>query len=159
MPSSSRTADAVIKRAQPSSLTADAEVASRRFTVDAWVMGERWRHHRVRDHMGMESDLYVTLSEDVGKYAAYTPIHWVLADLVARITSLEDSNQHRASFVADAWVALSGTYGHGVLRADSVIRRTGMAGSLLANAVITRGSSFAADAVILAGFRADAFIV
>ena len=72
------------------------------FTLDAFIQGERWKHHRQRDHTGADSDLYVMLSTDVGKYPAFTPIHYVLADLVARLIYLEDYRRTYGSFTIDA---------------------------------------------------------
>jgi hypothetical protein len=141
---------------------ADAVIAGRSFTADAWIMGDRWRHHRVRDHYGAESDLYVVLDSAIGPYDAGAPIHWVLEDMLARLSALENSERRRFTFVADAWLALSGTYGHGVVLADAAIKRTGMSGSFTANAYYRRGwASFTADAVIsqVTSFTADAFLV
>ena len=139
-------------------ITLDAEIASRRFTADAWILGDRWRHHRVRDHFGPESDLYVVLSQDIGKYALGTPIHWVIVDLVARITSLEDSDRHIGSVSMDAFIAASGTYGAGIMYADAVVFSTESA-TFTADASIAHGGVFTADALIVGGFTADAFIV
>lgn len=129
------------------------------FTANAWILGGPWQHHRLRDHYGVETDLFVVLSEDVGPYAAFTPLHFVIEDMVSRILALENGERQAGSFTASAWIATSGTYGRGVIFADSVIRRTGMSGSFTVNAVITRGGSFTADAFIQLAFTADAYIV
>lgn len=129
------------------------------FTADAWILGERWQHHRVRDHFGVDTDLFVVLSEDVGPYVAFTPLHYVIEDMVSRIVALESGEKQTGSFTADAFIATSGTYGKGAIFADAVIRKTGMAGSFTADAVLKRGGSFTADAFILLAFTADAYIV
>jgi len=141
-----------------SSITADAVISYRHFTADAWIMGERQRHHRVRDHFGAESDLYVVLSEDVAPYVAFTPVHWVLSDMVARIAALENNDRVRASFVADAFIAANGTYGQGYFTADAVFYKAAT-GSFTADATFTYGGTFTADAFIAGGITADAFIV
>jgi len=140
-------------------LTADAVVAPLRITADAWIADERWRHHRIRDHMGAESDLYVVLSERIGPYEMYTPIHWVIDDMVTRILALESGNKVlNLSFVADAWIAVSGTYQRGNWVVDAVIGKS-QSGSFKADAVLSRGGAITADAVIMPSFTADAFIV
>lgn len=140
-------------------LTSDAVIAPYRLFADAWIVAEHWRHHRVYDHYGIESDLYVALSEQVGKYAAYTPVHFVLEDMIARIEALESSSKRRASFTFDAWIATSGTYGMGVLFTDAIVFRSGLSDSFTIDAVITRGGAFTVDAYVAGGIRVDAFIV
>jgi len=142
-----------------SSITADAVVAARGFTADAWILGGRQRHHRVRDHFGAESDLYVALSADVGPYIAYTPIHWVLSDLVSRIAALENNNRVRSSLTADAFLAANGTYGRGFFTADAVKTETITVATLTADAVFAYGGSITADAFIAGAITMDAFIV
>ena len=152
------TTDAILQKEQSASFTADAIVAARSFTADAWIMGDRWKHHRVRDHFGMESDLYVSLSADVGPYVAFTPVHFVLEDMLARLERLENSNRVRDSFTADGWIAASGTYGLGIIRADAVIKDAG-SGSFTADAILVTGGSFTANAIIMPSFTANAYIV
>ena len=159
MPSSSFLADAVLLVSQSGSLTADATVVARHFTGDAWIIGERVKHHRVHDHYGAESDLVVVLSSDVGPYVAYTPIHWVLADMLSRLEQLENANRRRSSFTGDAWLAVSGTYGRGTFTADAMFHRDGMTGSFTGDAWFTRGGSFTGDAWIQATFTGDAYII
>jgi len=152
------TADAVTEAEQTATLTADATIYPHHFKADAWILGERWKHHRVRDHFGIESDLYVALSSDIGPYVAFTPIHYVLEDMVARIGALENNNRVRASFTADAWVAVSGEYGRGIFTADAITEAE-QTGSITADAVVILGGQFTADAIIMPSFTADAFIV
>jgi hypothetical protein len=140
-------------------LPADAVIAPRQFTADAWIAGKHWRHHRVYDHYGSDSDLYISLAERIGKYEAFTPIHFVLADMVDRIVSLESSSKQRSSFTADAWIAVSGTWEAGVIWANSVIFKSGLSGSFTIDAVVTRGGAFTLDAVIVKSFTVNAFIV
>ena len=141
------------------SITADAVIAARGFTADAWIIGGRQRHHRVRDHFGAESDLYVVLSEDIGPYIAYTPIHWVLADFVERIEALENTNRHRANLTADAFLAANGTYGQGFFTADAVKAETITVATLTADAVFGYGGTFTADAFLAGAITMDAYIV
>jgi len=158
MPESDFTIESVLQATQSDSVTADATIYPRRFMADAWILGERWKHHRVRDHFGIESDLYVALSSNVGPYIAFTPIHWVLEDMITRIQALENSNRIRSNFTADAWLALSGTYGRGVFRIDAVIFEAGVASSFSIDARITSGGSFTMDAWVLSAFTMNAYI-
>jgi hypothetical protein len=134
------------------SFSLDSVVAARGFTLDAWIAVARWQHHRVRDHFGPESDLFVILSEDVGQYPTGTPVHWVIADLVARILALENSDRTRVTFTLDA--VISGQ----AITIDAVIKST-VAASLTVDATITRGGSFTIDAVVVPTFTIDAYIV
>lgn len=156
--SSSVTADAVVKASLSGSVTANAEIAYRRFTADAWILGERQRHHRVRDHFGVESDLYVALSADVGPYVTYTPVHWVLSDMIDRLARLENNNRVRASFTADALIAANGSYGKGFVLADAVRKDSG-SGSITADAYIETGGYITADARFAGRITLDAYIV
>ena len=63
---------------------------------------ERWRHHRLRDHFGYESDLYVTLSEPLGPWPVGTPVHYVIASLLDQITALQSTNHTVLYFTANA---------------------------------------------------------
>ena len=152
MPASSFVVDAVISKTALPAFAIDAVIAARSFTIDAWIIGERWKHHRVRDHFGPESDLYVVLSEKVGKYEAFTPIHWVLADMAQRLVYLEDYTRTKASFSVDAWISDQ------VIVVDAVIKRT-ISGSLLVDAVLSKGGVFTVDACIAGIFTINAFIV
>lgn len=163
MPSASFTTDAIVKDIQTGQFTLDAEVIPYRFTIDAWILSERWRHHRVRDHYGPESDLYVVLSSPIGKYAQGTPVHWVIDDLLTRLQFLEDWDRVRGnSFTMDAFLAVSGTYGQGIFTADAIVEATqtftGSSGIKL-DAYIITGGSFTIDAVLVPRFTIDAFIV
>lgn len=141
-----------------SSVTADAVISYRGFTADAWILGDRQKHHRVRDHFGIESDLYVALSSNVGPYVAYTPVHWVLSDMIDRLARLENNNRVRADFTADAFIAANGTYGLGFVVADAVTKDSA-SGSFTADAVFGYSGSITADAVIAGGILADAYII
>lgn len=142
--------------------TTDAYIVARHFSVDAWILGAGQKHHRVRDHFGPESDLYVVLDATIGKYIEGTPVHWVIADMVERLSFLEDWNRVRDSFTLDAWLASSGTYGQGVFSIDSVVEATvtftGSSGIKVDAWVIT-GGSFSLDATIMPSFTIDAFII
>lgn len=73
-------------------------------SLNAFIAGDRWRHHRTRDHFGAESDLNVVLSADVGPWPEGTPVHHVLASLVGRVLSLEGNTPTVRSLVVDAWI-------------------------------------------------------
>jgi len=141
------------------SFTADAVVGPRSFTADAWILRLRPQHHRVRDHYGPESDLFVVLDSDVGPYKGGTPLHFVIEDILERLLSLETATKVRSSVTAEAWLALTGTYGRGVLYADAVIFKADTSGSLVSDAWLSGGGSITADAWIQAGFTADAYLV
>jgi len=140
------TLDATIQGNPNGSIALDAEVAARGATMDAWIVEERWRHHRIRDHFGAESDLFVVLSDDVGGYIALTPIHFVLDDLVSRIEALESNNRIRHAFTMDAYF-YAPEFGSYV--ADGIVKGP-------------QSGSFSIDAHIIdypqANFGLDAFI-
>jgi hypothetical protein len=121
------------------------------FTIDAWLTGDRWQHHRIRDHFGVDSDLYVVLSEKVGKYQAYTPLHAVLEDMVKRITALEVHDRVRSSFTIDAEV------GDRVFTIDATISGES-GGTFTIDAVIVPYGSFTIDAQLVGRFTIDAMI-
>lgn len=122
------------------------------FTIDAWITGDRWQHHRVNDHYGPESDLYVVLSEDVGKYVEGTPLHHVVEDMVARIVQLENYQRTFGTFSIDADIT------DRVFTIDAVISGT-IAGSFTIDADIKSIGSFTIDADIVGRFTIDAMIV
>ena len=132
--------------------TADAVIEPLRFTVDAFVFGKGYKHHRVNDHYGPESDLHVTLTSDIGKYPSGTPIHYVLDDLASRIIILESSDHIRASFSLDAIVDTSATFS-----VDASVAGTS-SGSFDADAWFSRGDTFALDAWLKTAFTVDAFL-
>ena len=142
-----------------STFSADAVISPHSFTADAWILGERARHHRVRDHFGSDSDLYIVLDTNIGPYVAFTPVHYVLEDMVSRIEALENNDRVRASFTADAFLATSGTWGQGFVTADAVIEKLGLSDTFTADAAIALGGTFTADAWIAGSFTADAWIV
>lgn len=162
MPSATFTTDAIIDKVISDSFSVDAYIVARSFSMDAWILGEGQKHHRVRDHFGPESDLYVVLDSTIGKYIEGTPVHWVISDLVDRLNYLEDWNRKRGSFTLDSWLAASGTYGRGVFDADAIVEATitftGTSG-IKVDAYIIKGGSFSADATIMPIFTIDAFIV
>lgn len=122
------------------------------FTGDAFIKGDGQKHSRSDDHTGADSDLYVALDERIGPYEEYTPIHYVLEDLVRRLQSLEDKTRVRSSFTGDAHIW--GQYFTG----DAVILST-IAGSFTGDATIITGGSFTGDAFIARTFTGDAYII
>jgi hypothetical protein len=138
------------------SFTGDAEVVAKHFTGDAWIIGDRWKHHRTRDHFGIESDLYVTLSEAIGPYPMFTPIHFVIADLMDRLNALETSTKHVRTFTGDAVISRLFFTG------DAIIKATTLESLFTGNAWIGTLHSFTGDAWIIplpSTFTGDAFIV
>ena len=122
------------------------------FTGDAFIKGDGQRHHRLRDHTGADSDLYVVLSQRIGPYEEYTPIHFVLEDLIRRLDGLENKTKVRRSFTGDA--EIWGQYFTG----DAVVKAT-IESSFTGDATVYRGGSFTGDATIRRVFTGDAYIV
>jgi len=142
-----------------SSFAADATIAARSFGVDAWVIGDRWRHHRVRDHFGPEDARYVVLYENVGPYPAGTPVHYIIEDLFAKINQLENTERRRFDFSVDAFLSAIGTYGFGYLRMDAAILVNTETTLTTLDAWKQLGSTFSADAIIMPAFTIDAFLL
>lgn len=158
--SSSTTANAAIKRTQASSYTANAYLFRTEFTLTADaiigtnLVGNRWQHHRLRDHFGYESDLYVTLNERIGPWEEGTPIHFVIEDLESRLIALESSNHKVFSFTGDSIILAPGGVvetAPGTWRAafltNAVKKKTGTT-TFTANAYVNRGGAFSANACI-----------
>lgn len=130
------------------------------FTANAVLTNDaRARHHREHDHKGSDLDLYVALSGPVGPWTAGTPIHFVLADLVTRISQLESGSVlvRPGAFSAYAYFigttiyanAVIGGTASGSLTANAVLNDWTQFGSFSANAVVNIGSSFTAAAVVI----------
>jgi len=138
--------------------TIDA-VLGRSFTIDAWLLGSTtWQHDRLTDHRGVDSDLYVVLSTDIGRYPTFTPIHFVLEDMVSRLERLEAGPDIvRGAFVIDAWLAESGTWGAGIINMDAVIFATSEGGFDI-DAWFAMGGSFTIDASFACTFTLNAMI-
>lgn len=124
------------------------------FTVDAWILGTRWQHHRTRDHFGAESDLYVTLSQNIGPWLVGEPIHEVLQDIVDRLVALEGSLRVHGSFTIDAYI-----WPH-FFTIDAILEAP-RANSFSIDAFFNRGTSFSVDAWLrpTASFTIDAILV
>jgi len=137
------------------------------FTANAVIHGGRWQHHRLRDHFGVESDLYIVLDERLGPWEEGTPIHFVIDDLLSRIAALESANRVQGTFAANAYLlspgsiveSSSGTW-RGIFWADAITKRT-MAGSFTAQAWFTGGGRITMDAIIIGRrtFTADAVLI
>lgn len=123
------------------------------FTVDAWLVGGRWQHHRLRDHFGSESDLNVALEGPLGHWMQGTPIHYVLEDLWNRTQALESAAHMLGTFKVDAVIGMYFT--------ASALIHGSVSGSFLARAWMAGGGRFTCNAVIRGGARvtADAVIV
>lgn len=136
------------------------------FTADAWILGERWRHHRQRDHFGVDSDLYVALSEPIGPWDEFTPVHFVIEDLMARLVALETSTHVLGSFTCNAYFAAPGTWIESpagtwtsIARLDAVIGSLATTDSFTADAFFNMADDFTADAYLVGKFSADAVLV
>jgi hypothetical protein len=126
----------------------------RSFTINAYVHGGRWQHHRLRDHFGADSDLYVSLSEAIGPWEEGTPIHYVVLDLYAKMAAIESAGHVVQSFTCNGYVTAPGTLTEGpagtwssVVLAYATLRKT-TSSSFLVNAWKAGGTSFTVDANI-----------
>lgn len=135
------------------SFTGDAFIQPRHFTGDAWIVGDRALHHRQRDHFGAESDLYVVIAERIGPYVEYTPIHYILEDMLARIYQLENYDRKHGQFVGDAYIDTR------MFTGDAIIFKPGNEGQFTGDAWIKRGGQFTGDAQIQLLFTGDAYII
>lgn len=133
-------------------------MATGSFVLSAWIMGDRWQHHRTRDHFGPENATYVVCDAPIGRFPPGTPVPVILDDMFSRLSRLESVDIKRGTFTVDAFIAASGTYGHGLFWMDSVVKGT-QTGSFAIDATITAGGSFTMDAYIAGRFFLDAFIV
>lgn len=138
-------------------------MATGSFTLSSWIIAERQRHHRQRDHFGTELATDVVLDEAVGPYPAETPIQTVIADLYARLIALDSSNHSVATFTLDAWLLVPGeVVGTGTLtgafRLDSVMQGS-QSSSFALDAWLDRGGQFSLDAFLAGRFTLDAWIV
>ena len=140
-------------------LTADAVISFRYFTLDAAIIAPYSRHDRGgNQHMGTQDTTTVVLSEAIGQYPAGTTVQVVLASMVARLVTLTSANHVFGSFTGDAFILPH-------FWADAVTLRT-TAGSLTGDAVVTLAGpqSLTADAVLVRpasglSFTANAFFV
>jgi hypothetical protein len=122
------------------------------FTGDAFIKGDGQKHHRVRDHTGADSDLFVVLSQRVGPYEEYTPVHYVLEDLIRRLDGLENKTKVRHSFTGDAVIWAQYFTG------DAIVKAT-VESSFTGDALVYRGATFTGDAFIRRAFTGDAYII
>lgn len=135
--------DAVIKGSRSGTVPFDAVIAPLRFTLDAWTVGSRLKHDRQVDHFGTELDTVIAIDGAIGKYPSGELLHDVLADMVARITALEDGNHVVASpFTLNAFIA-------GWIGLNAVIFRSGSAATFTLDAIVGQGGTFALDAYLL----------
>jgi hypothetical protein len=125
----------------------------------------RQKHHRVRDHFGVELATDVVIDEAVGPYPARTTVEDVLAGILERLTALESSDHVLATFTLDAYLLAPGfTVGTGtpigVMTLDAIARAT-VASDFTLDAALSRGGSFTLDAWIQAygRFTLDAWIL
>jgi len=141
------------------------------FSASAIVHIGRWQHHRLRDHFGAESDLYVMLSTAIGPWEEGTPVHFVIEDLLNRLAALESASHVIGSFTCNSYLITPGTWveqpagtWRSVTSMDATMKKTMIDPSLLAfmaKAWIVGGATFTANAVIHAerSFTAAAVIV
>lgn len=136
------------------------------FRVDAYLAGGRWQHHRLRDHFGVESDLYVVLSDQLGPWEEGTPVHFVIDDLIDRLNNLESAGHYVTNFSANAYILSFGASVEGpagTIKSVASVNATIVgprSGSFTASAFITGGDTFTIDAEIRAqySFTASAIL-
>lgn len=140
-------ADAVIKREQSRSFTANAVKAvtnSRSLLADAYILGYSFqKHDRTDAHEGFDKDIDHTVTWNFDRYFRGDNLQYVLADFDARLTARElgmTSKLYR-------------------LLANAVIK-TSQSRSLTADAfmVLTQNASFTANAFIQPYLNADAWM-
>ena len=140
----------------------DAYVTHPFFTLNAWVISGRHRHHRTRDHFGADSDLYITLDEPVGPWGAGTPVKFVIQDLYDRINRLTSFNHNIRVAWLDAYVLAPATTsgGKGVKPLDAIVKVT-PSSSFTVAALIVRGGSATINAWVRPNgrFYLNAFVV
>jgi hypothetical protein len=136
------------------------------FTANAYIHGGRWQHHRLRDHFGVESDLYVVLSSRIGPWIEGTPVHFVIDDLIARLNSLESADHVLGQVTANAYLLAPGSVvetpagtWRGIFSADAIASKA-ISGSTIARAWIVGGGTFTVNANIRGqqSFTADAVL-
>jgi len=105
-------------------------------------------HDRTLDHYGTEDTTTAVLSADIGRYPAGTSLQDVLADMVARIESLELGCATHQYVTANAFIA-------NYLTANAVFKKTQDGGGspfqFIADASIGTGTfsfAFTANAVL-----------
>ena len=120
--------------------TVDATIASRRFTLNAFLVGSRVRHDRTLDHTGVEDATTVVLASAIGQYPAGTTVQAVLASMVARFTAIESSNHHYAYATLDAFILP-----HFWLNA---VKKRTISSSYVLDAVVSRAQTFTLNAAL-----------
>lgn len=137
------------------------------FTLSAWVIGGRHRHHRTHDHFGADSDLYVGIDEAIGNWGAGTPVKYVLADLYDRIARLTSYNhQIRVAHLDAVVLAPGGTVeiAAGTFATlaflDAVVINS-LSASFILRAQVGRGGTVTLDAYVKGTglFYLDAYII
>jgi hypothetical protein len=150
------TANAAKKRFDISgSATANAVFGDRYFKADAWILGNRLRHHREHDHYGEIPDTSVIINGAIGPYPDGTDVHTVLLGLYDRQAALEAGTLRTRNFNADAYLQPN-------FKGDAVIKRT-IADTFTLDAYFGRSGSFTADSFLFklatATIPANAFLI
>lgn len=148
--------------------TLDAYVSRPFFTLDAWVVSGRHRHHRDRDHFGADSDLYVAIDEPIGPWGAGTPVKYVIEDLYERISVLTSGTHVVRVMYMDAYVLSFSTdsapvvpgVGLGVKTLDAIVL-TAESSSFVLNSWVIHGGTFSVDAWVhgYGSFSVNAFVI
>lgn len=122
-------------------------------SLDAWLGGGRVKHHRLHDHTGAESDLFVAIDDAIGDWLPGTPIHYVLKDLYDRVISLQQSSKQVHSFSAQAmigwWFSASASISGPVETSFRMDACFGYGGQVSMNAWLSGGSVFLLDAIVI----------
>lgn len=128
-------------------------MATDSFGLDAYIAGGRWTHHRLHDHHGSDSDIYIATSGPIGGWNEGTPIFYVIEDLYQRLVALESNRHVLEGFTLAAFIPLYFPLAAVIAGSsdfafyfDAVIE---LGGSFTLAAVIQGGAAFGLDAVIV----------
>lgn len=122
------------------------------FTINAYIVGDRWRHDLTNDHFGDLSSLQVVSEQYFGPYPPGTPLHYILEYLVNRIIELESRAKGFGNFGVNAYLLDLG----GTVESGGTVR-----GALGIDAVkwsYIGGKNFKIDGVFAFSFSMDAAI-
>lgn len=124
------------------------------FTMDAYVVGDRWRHDIVNDHFGDLSSLQVVSEQWFGPYPPGTPLHYILEWLVNRIIDIESREKGFGQVSMNAYLLDLG----GSVESGGTVRGAFSIDGVRFQAVSGGGRHFYLDADFVMGFNMDAYI-
>lgn len=130
-----------------------ATTSSASATLDAFLAGGRVKHHRLHDHIGAESDLYVAIDSPIGSWEAGTPIHYVIEDLYLRVLELQYGPRVSYSFTADSfigwWFSLDSLLIGTISKSFIVEAQLGKGGLWTIESLLCGGAWFSLDAIVI----------